>query len=78
MTVTVEQAQNAMKDLIDRTARGEKVVITHDNKAVAELVAVPPEKPTPRFGSCKGMLEIVADDDEHLNDFKDYMPYPRR
>ena len=28
MTVTVEQAQNALTELIDRTARGEKVLIT--------------------------------------------------
>jgi prevent-host-death family protein len=74
MTVTVEQAQNALKDLIDRTARGEKVVITRDNQPVAQLVPVPAEKPTPRFGSCEGMLEIVSDDDEHVKDFAGYMP----
>ena len=74
MTVTVEQAQNALKDLIDRTARGEKVVITRDDQPVAELVPVPAEKPTPRFGFAKGVLTIVSDDDEHLKDFADYMP----
>jgi antitoxin (DNA-binding transcriptional repressor) of toxin-antitoxin stability system len=74
MTVTVEQVQSSLKDLIDRTARGEKVVITRDNKAVAELVPVPQETPTPKFGFAKGMLTIVSDDDEHLEDFKDYMP----
>lgn len=74
MTVTIEQAQASLKELVDRTALGEKVVITRDNKAVAELVPVPVEKPTPRFGSCKGMLEVVSDDDEHLKDFSDYMP----
>ena len=74
MTVTIEQAQASLKELVDRTALGEKVVITRDNKAAAELVPVPAGKPTPRFGSCKGMLEIVSDDDEHLKDFSDYMP----
>lgn len=27
----------------------------------------------PVFGSCKGMMTIVSDDDEHLKDFEDYM-----
>jgi len=76
MTVTVKQAQSSLEDLIDRTARGEKVVITRDDKAVAELVPVHQEKPAPKFGFAKGVLEIVSDD-EHLKDFKDYMPQQR-
>ena len=74
MTVTIEEAQKALQELIDRTTRGEKVVITRDDKAVAELVPLPEERPKPRFGSCKGVLGIVSDDDEHLKDFADYMP----
>jgi hypothetical protein len=27
----------------------------------------------PVFGSCKGMITIVAEDDEHLKDFEEYM-----
>ena len=27
----------------------------------------------PVFGSCRGMLSIIADDDEHLKDFEEYM-----
>ena len=74
MTVTIEQAQASLKDLIDRTTRGEKIAITRDDQVVAELVPASSEKPKPRFGSCKGMLEIVSDDDDHLKDFADYMP----
>jgi hypothetical protein len=27
----------------------------------------------PVFGSCKGMLNILSEDDEHLKDFAEYM-----
>jgi hypothetical protein len=27
----------------------------------------------PVFGSCKGMMTIVSEDDEHLKDFEEYM-----
>ena len=32
------------------------------------------DNPLPQFGSCKGMLTIISDDDEHLKDFAEYMP----
>jgi len=45
MTVTIEQAQTSLEELVDRTARGEKVVITRDDRAVAELVPVTAARP---------------------------------
>ena len=74
MTVSVEQAQLSLKELIERTSRGESVVITQDQRPVAELRAVATDRPSPRFGSCREMLTVVADDDEHLRDFGEYMP----
>lgn len=73
MTVSVEQAQLSLGELIEKTSRGEKVVITRDQKPVAELIAVAATTPRPRFGSCKGMLTIISEDDEHLKDFDEYM-----
>lgn len=32
------------------------------------------EKPHPVPGRCRGMLTIVSEDDEHLNDWADYLP----
>jgi hypothetical protein len=31
------------------------------------------EPARPVFGSCRGMLTIVSEDDEHLKDFEEYM-----
>ncbi|HVU62851.1 MAG TPA: type II toxin-antitoxin system prevent-host-death family antitoxin [Phycisphaerales bacterium] len=75
MTVPLEQAQARLAELIAKSAQGESVVITGDgNKPVARIVAVPPSAGTPQFGFAKDWLKIVEDDDEHLNDFKEYMP----
>lgn len=73
MTVDVEQAQSTLKELISRIALGEKVLITERQQPVAELVPVDRHNPRPVFGSCKGMLTILSDDDEHLKDFEDYL-----
>jgi antitoxin (DNA-binding transcriptional repressor) of toxin-antitoxin stability system len=73
MTVSIEQAQLTLRELIEKSAHGEPVMITQDQKPVAELRSVPILKPTPIFGSCKGMLTIVSDDEDHLADFAEYM-----
>lgn len=73
-TLTVAEAQSQLPQLIDQLRPGEEVVITRGDKAVAKLVTPNPERSTPVFGSCKGMLTILAEDDEHLEDFAEYMP----
>ena len=45
----------------------------------ARLLVLLPEKSESiskkrKPGSAKGILQVLSEDDEHLNDFKDYMP----
>lgn len=72
-TLTVEEVQEKLPEIIAKLGPGEEVVITQNDQPVAEL-HLKKEKPTPKFGNCKGMLTIVAEDDEHLENFKEYMP----
>jgi antitoxin (DNA-binding transcriptional repressor) of toxin-antitoxin stability system len=73
-TVTIEEAQSMLPQLIDKLAAGEAVIITRDQAPVAQLIPPPLDAPQPIFGSCKGKLIILAEDDDHLADFKEYMP----
>jgi prevent-host-death family protein len=73
-SVTLEEAMNKLAELIDQTAPGEALVITRNNQPVAELIRLPLEKPRPVPGRGRGMLTIIADDDEHLKDWAEYMP----
>lgn len=73
-TVTLEEAQARLAELIERLAPGEEVVITQRKQPVARLVGSRPARRPRQPGSGQGMLTIVRDDDEHLEDFKDYMP----
>lgn len=74
-TVTIEEAQAKLPEIIDKLAPGEELIILRDDQAVAKLVGQrrPTRKPR-RPGSAKGKLIILAEDDEHLEDFKEYMP----
>ena len=72
--ITLEDAQSSLPELIDRLKSGAEIVITRNNQPVAALHLPTTAAPQPRFGSCRGALTILAEDDEHLQDFKDYMP----
>lgn len=70
--IGIDEAQAKLREIILKLAPDDEVVIVENNCPIARLL--PSANPRPQFGSCKGMLEIVADDDEHLEDFKDCMP----
>jgi antitoxin (DNA-binding transcriptional repressor) of toxin-antitoxin stability system len=70
--VSVEEAQSRLAELIEALAPGELLLITSEERPIARLEAVPSEAPRPVFGRCKGMLEIVVEDDEHLQDWAEY------
>ncbi len=75
--VTIQEAQAQLLDLIHNLAPGEEVVITENDLAVARLVSeLPKAKPglRPPPGLGKGCITILSDDDEHLEDFAEYMP----
>jgi prevent-host-death family protein len=74
-TVTLQEAQAHLADLIAKLTPGTELVITQNDRPVAKLVGPPPTPRQPRQpGSAKGKLIIHAEDEEHLNDFREYMP----
>jgi antitoxin (DNA-binding transcriptional repressor) of toxin-antitoxin stability system len=73
-TMSVENVQARLPELIERLAPGEEVIITCNEKPVAQIVPFVEKEPQPQFGGCQGMLTILVEDDEHLADFQEYMP----
>jgi antitoxin (DNA-binding transcriptional repressor) of toxin-antitoxin stability system len=74
-TVTIEEAQATLKDLLHNLSPGDEVIITENHKPVARLLSEPAKTRQPRRpGNCKGMITLLVEDDEHLEGFADYMP----
>jgi prevent-host-death family protein len=73
-SVPLEEAQSRLGELIEKLGPGDEVVITRNDRPVAALVGLPSELPRPVPGRCKGMLTVVAEDDEHLKDWAEYLP----
>jgi antitoxin (DNA-binding transcriptional repressor) of toxin-antitoxin stability system len=72
--ITIQEAQAKLPDLIHNLKPGEELMITENDQPIAVLIASAQVQPRPLPGRGKGMLTILADDDEHLEDFKEYMP----
>jgi prevent-host-death family protein len=76
-TITLEEAQAKLKELIHQMAPGEEVIITENQNPVAKLVSEQPKsatQPRPGPGVCKGEILYMAPDfDAPLEDMKEYM-----
>lgn len=75
-TVTIQEAQARLSELIHRLMPGEEVLITENDQPVARLVLTPtPSQRKPReLGTMKGTVLYMAPDfDAPLEDFKEYM-----
>lgn len=73
-TVTIEEAQTKLPDLIHQLQPDEEVVITENSQPVARLIATKPSRPVRKLGTLKGTVLCMAPDfDAPLEDFKEYM-----
>jgi antitoxin (DNA-binding transcriptional repressor) of toxin-antitoxin stability system len=72
MSISLQEAETRLSEVVHNLKPGDVVTITENNQPVAQLTAST-AKPRPVLGRCQGMLTILSEDDEHLNDFKDYM-----
>lgn len=74
-SMTVQEAQAKLSELIHNLKPGDEVVITDNDEPVARLVAAEQRPQTPRRpGTIRGTVKYMAPDfDAPLDDFKEYM-----
>jgi antitoxin (DNA-binding transcriptional repressor) of toxin-antitoxin stability system len=71
---TLEEAQAHLKELINKLAPGEEVIIMEDQQPVAKLVGErPAHQPRPAPGLGHGSVLYMAPDfDEPMEEWKEY------
>ena len=74
-TFTIEDAQAKLSAIIGGLSKRKELAIVEGERVVTRLVGELTERKhrlPPKFA--EGIFSIVADDDEHLKDFAEYMP----
>jgi len=72
-TMTLNEAQGKLHEVITQLAKGDEIAITDGDQIVARIVGERHlDHPRPGPGLGKGMITIIDDDDEHLNGFPEY------
>jgi len=62
------------EELVTQLASGEEVFTVYGIQPMAKLVRqLPSPLPLRQPGSARGKLSIIAEDDEHLTDFTEYL-----
>ncbi|MDA0839363.1 MAG: DUF2281 domain-containing protein [Planctomycetota bacterium] len=74
-SVSIEEAQERLPELLHQLNPGDELTITEDDRPLAKIVAAKHARSERRLsGVLKGSVRFMADDfDAPLDDFKDYM-----
>jgi antitoxin (DNA-binding transcriptional repressor) of toxin-antitoxin stability system len=74
LTVTIQEAQAQLLDLIHRLDDGDEVIITENDQPIARLARTHLRRDWPcEAGSARGRIWMAPDFDAPLEDFKEYM-----
>jgi antitoxin (DNA-binding transcriptional repressor) of toxin-antitoxin stability system len=72
-TITLEEAQSHLAEIIAKLSPGEEVVLTRDDKPVATIKATPLAlREPPRLGTLKGTILHIAPDFDAIPE--EYLP----
>lgn len=70
--ISVEEAQVKLKELIDKLAPGEEVILTENQQPVAKLIGErPPRRQRPAPGLGKGSILYMAPDFDEPTRFEE-------
>jgi antitoxin (DNA-binding transcriptional repressor) of toxin-antitoxin stability system len=73
-TITLEQAQARLPDIVRQLPPGEEITITDDEQPLAQIRRVPRTSWPCKAGSAKtSILRIAPDFDAPLDEFQEYM-----
>lgn len=74
MQLTLNEAQNQLPQLLQSVSEGKEVIIKNSEGQNFQLILLPTIANKPQFGYAKGLVKILDNFDDPLDDFEDYMP----
>jgi prevent-host-death family protein len=73
MTLTIEELQANLPEIIKGLKHDAPVIITQNNRTVATLVGIDLPKGKPVYGRGKGRMQLDMEDKSHMAAFAEFM-----
>ncbi len=71
--IDINKAKGQLDSLFQSALSGEEVLITQNNQPVLKLVRIANPQKRRQSGSAKGLISMLEDFDQPLEDFREYM-----
>lgn len=74
MQLTVDEAKNQLSELLKAASKGEQVIIQNHEGQDFQLISLAPTVKHPQYGSAKGIVKMLDNFDDPIEEFENYMP----
>ena len=72
--LTLNEAQSQLSDLLKAASKGEQVIIQNHEGQDFQLISLAPTVKHPQYGSAKGIVKMLDNFDDPIEEFENYMP----
>ncbi|ARI82138.1 type II toxin-antitoxin system prevent-host-death family antitoxin [Microcystis sp. LEGE 00066] len=72
--LTLNEAQSQLSDLLKAASKGEQVIIQNHEGQDFQLISLAPTVKHPQYGSAKGIVKMLDNFDDPIEEFEEYMP----
>ncbi|MCZ8128854.1 MAG: prevent-host-death protein [Microcystis sp. LE19-114.1B] len=72
--LTLNEAQSQLPDLLKAASKGEQVIIQNNEGQDFQLISLPTTVKHPQYGSAKGIVKMLDNFDDPIEEFEEYMP----
>ncbi|MFM7904366.1 MAG: type II toxin-antitoxin system Phd/YefM family antitoxin [Microcystis sp.] len=74
MQLTVDEAKNQLSELLKAASKGEQVIIQNNEGQDFKIISLAPTVKHPQYGSAKGIVKMLDNFDDPIEEFENYMP----
>lgn len=74
LQITLNKAQNQLPKLLKAVAEGQQVIIQNNEGQDFQIISLPTHSKNPQYGGAKGIVKMLDNFDDPIEDFENYMP----
>lgn len=74
LQLNLNEAQNQLPELLKAVSEGQQVIIQNNEGQDFQLISIPPTVKHPQYGSAKGIVKMLDNFDDPIEEFENYVP----